>query len=198
MVHALRRRTEIEGDRAADPDAVEVAAAVADPRAFAVLYLRYVDPVYRYCLRRLGSREAAEDATSMTFTRALAGLPAYRAGRSTFRSWLFAVARNVVADEWRGRRPADRLGEDLDVADPAPTPEAVAAANEAGREVRALLARLPAGQADVVALRLAGLTGPEIVGALGRSPNTVKVAQYRAYARLRELLGEKEVGDGGG
>ena len=39
-------------------------------------------------------------------------------------------------------------------------------------------------------LRLAGLTGPEIARVLGRSHGSVRVAQYRAIARLRALLGE--------
>jgi DNA-directed RNA polymerase specialized sigma24 family protein len=41
----------------------------------------------------------------------------------------------------------------------------------------------------VVELRLAGLSGPEIALALGRSPGAVRLAQFRAYARLRDLLG---------
>jgi hypothetical protein len=42
--------------------------------------------------------EAAEDATSLVFAKALAGLPSYRADGATFRSWLFTIAHNVVID----------------------------------------------------------------------------------------------------
>jgi hypothetical protein len=50
-------------DASAAPDeAALVARAQADRHAFAPLYARYLDPVYRYCYRRLGSKEAAEDA----------------------------------------------------------------------------------------------------------------------------------------
>ncbi len=59
-------------DRADPSDSALVAAARADRRAFAPLYNRYVDPVYRYCLRRLGDRAAAEDATSQVFSKGLA------------------------------------------------------------------------------------------------------------------------------
>ena len=44
--------------------------------AFAPLYARYFDPVYRYCYRRLGHPEAAADAAAQVFTKALAALPA--------------------------------------------------------------------------------------------------------------------------
>jgi len=46
-----------------DGDQALVAAAQRDRRAFASLYLRYLESVYGYCHRRLGTKEAAEDAT---------------------------------------------------------------------------------------------------------------------------------------
>jgi len=86
-------------------DALLLPAAQADPRAFAPLYERYVDRVYRYCLRRLGDEDEAADATSLIFTRALAALPRCQpssdAGGS-FRAWLFTIAHRVVVDVYRG------------------------------------------------------------------------------------------------
>jgi RNA polymerase sigma-70 factor, ECF subfamily len=80
-------------------DEVLVAAARLDPRAFDAVYDRYVGPVYRYCHVRLGRREAAEDATSAVFLKALAGLDGYRPGN--FPAWLFRIAANVVTDARR-------------------------------------------------------------------------------------------------
>ena len=48
---------------------------------------------------------------------------------------------------------------------------------------------LPEEQRRVVELRLAGLTGPEVAAALGRSHDSVRTTQRRALARLRTLLG---------
>ena len=70
--------------------------AQRDPYAFALLYTRYLDPIHRYCYRRLGSREAAEDATSLVFAKALSALPRYH--DTSFRSWLFTIAHHVVID----------------------------------------------------------------------------------------------------
>ena len=47
----------------APDDAVLVARARHDPRAFAPLYDRYFDPVYRYCHRRLGDHDRSAEAT---------------------------------------------------------------------------------------------------------------------------------------
>src|SRR4051812_44637441 len=78
-------------------DAVLVARSKVDPQTFALLYQRYVTAIYRYCYHRLGSAESAEDATSEIFLKALVALPRHRDNQS-FRSWLFAIAHNVVTD----------------------------------------------------------------------------------------------------
>lgn len=171
-------------------DAELVAMAQENPYAFELLYRRYVDPVHRYCHRRLGSREAAEDATSLIFTKAFTSLPRFRTG--SFRSWLFTIAYHVIADDLRARRPQLDLNEACDMAGPDPSPEELAVALEGERSVAALLNHLPDAQRQVVELRLAGLTGREIADVLGRGLPAVKMSQLRAYARLRDLLTENE------
>ncbi len=171
-----------------DEDARVVALAKRDPRAFAPLYDRYFDPVYRYCYRRLGDREAAADATAQVFAKALAALPRYREDAPSFRSWLFAIAHNVITDDLRARRPVAPMDAAAHVAATGPSPEDLVLTDEAGSTVRALLAMLPPDQRQILELRLAGLTGPEIAAALGRSLGAVKIAQVRAFARLRATL----------
>ena len=171
-----------------DDDARVIALAKSDPRAFAPLYARYFDPVYRYCYRRLGHPEAAADATAQVFAKALAALPRYREDAPSFRSWLFAIAHNVIADDLRARRPVAPIDEAARLAATEPSPEEAALANETGCMVQALLAQLPPDQRQILELRLAGLTGPEIAAALGRSLGAVKIAQVRAFARLRAAM----------
>jgi pimeloyl-ACP methyl ester carboxylesterase/DNA-binding CsgD family transcriptional regulator/class 3 adenylate cyclase len=78
--------------------------------------------VYGYCLSQLGEPQAAEDATSQTFLKALAAIPTYReAGR--FRPWPFAIAHNAVLDAIRGQRPEEPLGVASGIHDPTATPE---------------------------------------------------------------------------
>lgn len=173
-------------------DAALVARAQRDPRDFAPLYDRYAEPVYRYCHRRLGDPDAAADATAVVFTRALAALPRYREG--SFRSWLFVIAHNAITDSYRSRasRPEAPLEAASGVADPArdAAPEDVALAGEARRSLLAALDRLSVDQRRIVELRLAGLTGPEIAVVLGRTVGSVKIAQHRAYTRLRSILSD--------
>jgi RNA polymerase sigma-70 factor (ECF subfamily) len=163
------------------------ALALHDRHAFGLLYSRYVGPVYRYCYGRLGDREEAEDATSLIFARALAALPTQRG--PSVRSWLFAIAHNVVINMRRDAtfdRPLDAA---LDLADPGPTPDELATDAERYRSVGWALTQLPEEQRRVVELRLAGLTGPEIAATIGRSHDSVRSTQRRALARIRGLLG---------
>jgi RNA polymerase sigma-70 factor (ECF subfamily) len=179
---------EIPRDSAPDDETL-VRLAKSDRAAFAPLYDRYVDAVYRYCRRRLGSREAAEDATALVFMKAMTALPGYRDDGSSFRSWLFAIAHNALVDQERSRRDLLHLDAAAWVADQAPGPEELALSAEAQRDVRALLAAVSPDQRRVLELRLAGLRTAEIAFALDRSQGAVRGLQLRAEERLRSLLG---------
>lgn len=170
-----------------DDEAALVARARDDRQAFAVLYRRYADPVYRYCYRRLGAKEVAEDATSQVFLQALAALPRFRDG--SFRSWLFAIAHNVTSNALRSDRPHRPLDDALAAPATGPSPEDLALDATEHLAIRMLLTRLPADQRHLLELRLAGLTDAEIGRALGRSHGAVRVAQHRAVVRLRAILG---------
>jgi len=184
---------------AADGDLVLVRRAQADIEAFAPLYERYALVVYHYCLRRLTNPEAAADATSAVFVKAIAALPRFRPDPrregSTFRSWLFSIAHNVVVDTHRRHRPHRSLDSDIATngdryVSPAKGPEDHAIGLDASRVVQDALNRLPERQRQVVELRLAGLSGAEIGSALGMTESAVKSAQYRAYGTLRTILND--------
>jgi RNA polymerase sigma-70 factor (ECF subfamily) len=172
-------------------DARLVTLALNSPAEFARLYDRYVDPIYRHCFRRLGVAAAAEDATSQTFLKALAKLASFNPEAGSFRSWLFTIANNTMHDQ--SRRSAQWKLHSIDSAthlpDRTPSPEEQAVANESRLSVREAVAQLSEDQRQVVELRMAGLTGPEIAKALGRSHGAVRTAQRRAVIRLQTLLG---------
>ncbi len=171
-------------------DVALVGDARRDRRAFGALYDRYAERVYSYCLHRLDSREAAEDATSLIFTRAIAGLNRFQG--DSFAAWLFAIAHNTIANVYRDPRPEAPLEAIGNVASPSPSPEDLALGRDDERLVRELLMSLPVDQRRVVELRLAGLTGAEIAEALGRSLASIKMLQARALARMRACAAEDE------
>jgi RNA polymerase sigma-70 factor (ECF subfamily) len=163
-------------------DAVLVAAARADRQAFRPLYERHVQPIYRYCYVRLGNREAAEDATSEVFMKALAGLGGYRGG--LFLAWLYRIAGSVVADARRreGRaRPALPLAAADQLAEPSHD-------HDTAIMLRGALDVLPDELRAVIDLQLAGWTSEQAGAALGKSPSAIRMARARAIDHLRDHL----------
>ena len=169
-------------------DASLALQARGDPEAFGVLYDRFVDSIYRFCLRRLGSRVDAEDATAQVFTKALGSISGYRGG--SFQGWLFAIANHVVIDSYRSNQHHLSLDEALSEVDPGSGPEETAVESESARAVRHVLMQLPADQRRIYELRLAGLNGSEIAQVVGRSHGAVRNVQHRTLARLRDIFGE--------
>ena len=197
------RRAETRDLRSLDDryySALAVAAA-ADPQAFARLYDQFFDPIHNYCVRRLGNREDAADATSHVFSNALHGLQHSRfdptKSGSTIRGWLFAIAHNVIVDMYRHSRPTASIdapqivgGEtaSLQIMDERPGPEEQAVATDTGDRLSNALTNIPKRQRAVLELRLAGLSQSEIASVLGISTLAVRSAQFRGIGRLRTHL----------
>lgn len=187
----------------ADIEIAQIEAAKQDPQAFAPLYETYADLVWRFALSRLGDRERAADATSQTFSRALAALPRYQPRRqgdgTTFRSWLMTIARNVVIDETRKERPTtpiDAPSVQHRLVDRGRSPEEHAVIADERRRIEAALAQLPATQRKIVELRAIGTKSTEIAEVLQMSHAAVRTANHRAYVRLRDLLGPPDSDEG--
>jgi len=177
-------------DVAEDIEEGWIAAARHDPRAFAPLYDRYATAIYRFCYRKVGDVETANDLTAQVFVKAIERLDRYQPKPgASFRSWLFAIARNLVTDRWRRHRPTHPLDPVAHtLVDREPSPEHLAIEADRLAHLRDVLDTLPEKQRAIIELRLAGFTTTEIMATLGMTEPAVKSAQYRAYHRLRELL----------
>jgi RNA polymerase sigma-70 factor (ECF subfamily) len=186
-----------------DRDRPLVEAARRDPAQFDALYRKYLAQVYAYALYELADHHAAEDATERTFLRALAALPRFREQAqpedgpqaSTFRVWLFRIARNVVANERRSRRrrPAESLdlvlGAGLAIADATDLEAEAVTRADAADALRALRA-LPDDRRRALTLRFVDeMTTAEIAGVLGRSEGAVRVLIHRALRSVARDLG---------
>lgn len=176
-------------------DSVLVLRAQQDLDAFAPLYDRYFDTMFRFCFYRLGDWQEAEDAASDVFVKALTNLPHFQANDDVrgFRCWLFTIARHVITDchRYHGRHPVQSIDTAAFVPDAAPSPEDEVVALDDHRLVRSLLAQLKPEQRDLMELRLAGLKSAEIARILGRSHDAVRKEQSRIIKTLRSLVGQQ-------
>lgn len=183
-----------------DRDRSLVDAAQADPARFDALYRKYVAQVYNYAVYELGDHHEAEDATERTFLSALAGLTRFEEharpddgeGASTFRIWLFRIARNVVAE--RRRRWRRRPEAPLDLVSDAPAPgdvEGAVVAREMAASALRAVERLPGDRRRAVTLRFVHeMSTSEIAEILGRSEGAVRVLIHRGLRGLARELGD--------
>lgn len=148
------------------------------------LFRLYHVPLVRYLTRRLGDRDWAEEVAQETFLRALR-----QESLTSERSWLFAVATNLVRDQARKderrRRHLQLLAEEAREQEAEEPVDEVERAHEramARKAVDALAER------DRLALlmREEGLDYTEIAEALGLSVGSIGTTLARARRRLAE------------
>jgi RNA polymerase sigma-70 factor (ECF subfamily) len=162
--------------------------ARADPHAFAELYRRYMEPIYRFHLIRTSNVQDAQDLTSQTFLAALESIESYR-GQGSFAGWLFGIASHKVADHYRRRHVSASLEAIEEMTDPEPYPEEVAATRLQLTQVARALATLAPDQAEALTLRLSGgLSALEVGRIMGRSEAAVKMLVHRGLRNLQDRL----------
>jgi RNA polymerase sigma-70 factor (ECF subfamily) len=180
-------------------------AKTGDDAALDELVREVRQAVLRYALAQRLSRDDAEDLAQEVCLAVLKVVPDWHeTGRSMW-GYVFAVARNKLADGVRRQtrqgafsRPAsiEDNGSDFGafaVTDPELGPEDTAIARAGTARMAALLSKLPETQREVVLLRaVVGLSGPKTAEVLKLSPGSVHVIQHRAITKLRALLAETE------
>ena len=163
-----------------------------DPGAYAELYDRYLNPVSRSFFLALGGRPEAEDWTPQVFLAALESLPGYRQG-SSFRAWLFGIARRKLADYYRLRWPQVSLEQVGNLPAAHEPPLARLARNEQLRGLAELVAGLQDAEQELLGLRFAaGLSFAEMARLLKRKESAVKMSLYRLLERLERQLEAKD------
>jgi RNA polymerase sigma factor (sigma-70 family) len=154
------------------------------------LHDKYAQPIFNYCLRRLRSREEAEDAAQIVFLNAHRCLEAGVQPQSE-RAWLFKIAEHVVMYRRRTISRRARVEFPIDVGSLADL--VVAPGREVPPELDALpeaLARIPEAQQRAIVLReWYGLSYREVAAELGISASAAETLIFRARRRLAKELG---------
>jgi RNA polymerase sigma-70 factor (ECF subfamily) len=163
-------------------------AISGDASAFAGLYERYVDDVYRFILHRVGHEQTSEDLTSQVFLKAWDNLGRYEIRGLPFGAWLFQIARNGVIDYYRTHKEMLPL-EQLDSDSGANVAREVEKRLE-GEWLRTVLQRLTEDQREVLTLKfINGLKTEEVAKVMGKRQGAIRALQMRALQALAGILG---------
>jgi len=153
------------------------------------LYTRYGSQLYVYCLRRLRSREEAEDAVQTTFLNAFRALQRGTSTRAE-QAWLYKIAGHVcdARGTVTGRRRVVEAPQAFDVVEETvPAPHREPADELFGLD--AVLEAMPENQRRAILLReWRGLSYREIADELGLSQTAVEMLIFRARRALARGL----------
>jgi RNA polymerase sigma factor (sigma-70 family) len=174
------------GGRAESP----VRSIGTDPVAFTEFYRAHVDDVMRFVARRVADPQLVADLTAEVFLAVIPAAARYRGSRGGPRTWLFGIARNVIAAEFR-RSARERRAESLiagrrllDADDVDRLMERIDALRQV-RELHEALRALPDGERALLELvSVDGLTVAEAAAALGIRHVTARVRLHRARRAL--------------
>jgi len=170
-----------------------IAWRAGDRAAGEQLFARHFDALYRFFRNKVD--EGADDLIQQTFAAVVASIDRFR-GEASFRSYLFAIARNELLAHWRKKRRSDAQVdvEEVSIAEMSSAKPDRQLARRA--EHQRLLEALRALPLDLqIALELVyweDLTGPELAAALGVPEGTARSRIRRA----KELLAEKLAAQG--
>ncbi len=163
--------------------------AKTDWSAFEVLYNAYSEEIHYYLMKRLGSKELAEDITSETFTKALENIKKFKWKGVPFRAWLYRIAINCANQNYHKSNkevPIDidflaqikgddgaKIGEDMDK-------------NAEKEKLKNALAKLKQKERTIIELRyFQELSYEEIAQAMNMTVTLIGVRIHRILKKLQ-------------
>ena len=170
-------------------------AAAGDRRAFEEIVARYRPRVTQFVRWNLADTHLVEDITQEVFLQAFQSAGTFR-GESSFRTWLYGLARNTCRHHYRQRARCaeDAAGDDTlrHIPDTGADPLSQLQQAEVASAVREAVERLPTGQRLVLLLRdWEDLSYAQISEVLGIPVGTVRSRIHNARARVAEVLRDR-------
>lgn len=192
---ALRARLCVAMDQPDSDEDLMLKYRGGDARAFEELYARHRGGLFRYVLRQIGFRSAAEEVFQEIWMRIISSRIRYRV-EARFATFLYRIAHNCVMDHFRRKPPLQLISFDDDPEEalqvPGPVteqPERMAQRRQVAQQLLRALALLPDEQREAFLLHEeGGLTLDEIADVTGVGRETAKSRLRYALAKLRDEL----------
>jgi len=164
-----------------------------DARAVEYVVQQHAPGLYRFAYYELQDAMLAEDIVSEVLVRMIGNVQRFTLGSIPFQSWLYRIARNLIADQYRARKRRPQISfEGWLAADPDGGPGAADGGIDdlpQREELLSGLATLTEEQRQVILLHvIEGWELPQVARLLDRSLPSVKSLYYRGVQALRRAL----------
>ncbi len=159
-----------------------------DNIVFEEIILYYKDALIYYLLRYTGSVGAAEEAVEDAFAELYINRGGYD-GRSSFKTYLYAVARNKAVDQHRRGRQYAELDEDrADIL----SLEAQIIRSDEEHQLKAAMSRLKSEYREALHLTVFDeMSYAEAAAVMKKSESQIKALVFRAKKKLHKILTEE-------
>jgi RNA polymerase sigma-70 factor, ECF subfamily len=156
------------------------------------LFNQYNHLIYRFILLMINSKEEAEDLTQEVFIKAYKGLAHFK-GESSYKTWLYSIARNITYDHYRKKRTIKFLKEFVHFDRKEPVPEEIMEMKEQTQTLYRAIMELKLPYREIIILRkIKGYPIQETAAILGWTESKVKTTLHRALLALKNQLKNKE------
>lgn len=167
------------------------ALAVKDNDAFIELYNKFFPPIYGMIFARIKDVSATDDIVSEIFMKVALNLDKYDR-RYAFSTWLFAIARNTLADYFRmkNRNRADSWNDFFEYSAPiSEQPDEKLLSDETIENLLRAIGKLDDRQRKILELKyLSELSNVKIAEVMNLSASNVGYLHHQAIKKLRELM----------
>ncbi len=169
-----------------------------DDTALKELIDKYTPQIYNFVRRFVGNNEA-DDITQEIFVKVWKSLEKFNQNKSSFKTWIFTIARNTVIDFLRRKNsiPFSSLDNEENnfsetIKDEAILPDEILQKLQDVDLLNSLLEKLPEQFQTVLILHYQEeMTFDEISQVLERPLNTIKSHHLRAILQIRKMIAPK-------
>lgn len=158
----------------------------ADPQLLTQLFQRYADALYHFLLRQ-SDAELAQDISQQCWLNLMQYASGYQ-GQSSVKTWLFAIGRHLLIDEFRRQQRWQQVDETETLPDLQPSVLALLQRLEAQQRLDKAIGLLPYVQREALMLQLEEFSLEQIADITGSGVETVKTRLRYARQHLKSLL----------
>ncbi|MBU1992469.1 MAG: sigma-70 family RNA polymerase sigma factor [Patescibacteria group bacterium] len=159
-----------------------------DREAFSALYDELVDSVYRYIYFKV-NQDDVEDLLETVFMKVWENIHQYKKRKTSFASWVFRIAHNLVVDHYRLKKDVIELSPAIPTYEREHNPIQVTQDSLNKEVLRSGIRKLKPTYQQIVILKFINeLSNMEIAKIMNKSEGSLRVLQFRALKELKEVL----------